>query len=192
MSGGTPVTEVADARNVLLLGPSVNDDVDAACRDLLPAASGTYVIAVNFSPTPSTWLDRYAATGADPAGLVLVTTNPAGIDADDYPWPLAVEGISTPGDLTGVGMVVSKYLERWHGADEVVLCFDSLTALLQYEEPQNVYRFLHIISTRLAGAGARAHFHLDPATQDDKVVSTLRSPFDAVAEYDDGWRVARR
>lgn len=195
MTGGTGFdAKIEGASSVLVLGPAVNAAVDDACVGHLPSGEDAYVIAVNFSPSPDVWLDRYASRAdADPAGVVLVTTNESAVDADAYEWPVGVEGLSTPGDLTGIGMIISKYLERWHDRGRVALCFDSLTALLQYEEPSNVYRFLHIISTRLAGAGATAHFHLDPATQDAQTVSTLRSPFEAVASFDDGeWTVKRR
>ncbi|MFB6118091.1 hypothetical protein [Halosegnis sp.] len=187
---------LGDAGNVLFLGPSVTPAVDTACMAHLPTGARAHVIAVNFSPNPGTWLDRYDEhAGESPAGVVLVTTSDTSIDETAYDWPVAVEGLSSPADLTGIGMVVSKYLERWQGRETVALCFDSLTALLQYEDAKDVYRFLHIISTRLAGTAARSHFHLDPMTQDDQTVSTLRSSFDAVATFDpdaETWEVARR
>ncbi len=186
---------VAGASNLLLLGPSVNQAVDRACLDHLPTGPPAHIIAVNFSPSPGTWLERYDThANQDPSAVVLVTTNVSAVDTE-YDWPLAVEELSSPADLTGIGMIISKYLERWHDRGRVALCFDSLTALLQYDDLQNVYRFLHIISTRLAGADATAHFHLDPMTQDDQTVSTLRAPFDAVATYDedaDAWQLERR
>jgi len=187
-------TVLEDAANVLLLGPSVTRAVDAACLSHLPVGSHAHIIAVSFSPDPGAWLDRYDDhAGTSPAGVVLVTTSDASVTAGRHDWPIAVEGLSSPADLTGVGMVISKYLERWQDRESVALCFDSLTALLQYEDAKDIYRFLHIISTRLAGTDAVAHFHLDPMTQDEQTVSTLKSSFDAVASYeDDEWTIQGR
>ncbi|WP_255148759.1 DUF7504 family protein [Halorarius halobius] len=184
--------------NVLLLGPSVSSEIDAGCRQLLhgddePRAT----LVVTFTLPPEQWVERWDdRVGDRPEELVLVTTSDtfAGPTADDELDDIGIEYLSTPGDLTGLGMIISKYLERWHEADRrMALCFDSLTTLLQYEELHNVYRFLHLMTTRLAGAGAHAHFHLDPATQDEQAVSTLASTFDAIARLEDGeWDVRSR
>lgn len=180
---------VDDAANVLLLGPSVNEEVDAGCKRMLD--DGRPMLVVSFSLSPAEWVRRWENRWTElPARTVLVTTSVPG--ADDV--SIQVEYLSSPGDLTGLGMIISKHLERWH--DEGIapsVCFDSLTTLLQYDDIHNVYRFLHLITTRLSGAGARAHFHLDPATQDGQTVSTLTSTFSAVAEYDgETWNVRNR
>lgn len=189
---------LAGASNVLLLGPAVDGEVDAGCKRLLAGEGARPIFVVTFTLPPRSWMERWdEQVGERPDDVVVVTTS------DTFTGPLAdedigeevtVEYLSSPGDLTGLGMVISKYLERWHDQDrEMALCFDSLTALLQYEELHNVYRFLHLMTTRLSGAGSHAHFHLDPATQDAQTVSTLSSTFDAIARYEaDDWEVKSR
>lgn len=187
--------------NVLLLGPAVDGAVDDGCRRLLRGGAHTEprsMLVVTFTLSPRQWVDRWDDhVGEQPDELVIVTTSDTftGPTADeDFGDGVQVEYLSSPGDLTGLGMIISKYLERWYDEGrKMALCFDSLTALLQYEELHNVYRFLHLMTTRLAGADAHAHFHLDPATQDEKAVSTLSSTFDALARYDgDDWDVRSR
>ena len=193
---------VATGSNVLLLGPSVDSEVDDGCRRLLHGGAvptgERSVLVVTFTLAPNQWVERWDdRVGERPDELVVVTTSDtfAGpTAADDLGDDVQVEYLSSPGDLTGLGMIISKYLERWHDQDrQMALCFDSLTALLQYEDLHNVYRFLHLMTTRLAGADAHAHFHLDPATQDEQSVSTLSSTFDALARYDgETWDVRSR
>ena len=190
--------DLVDVSNVLLLGPSVGEAVDAGCKRLLTADEGDALLVVSFMLSPSEWVDQWTDRVGDlPEDVVVVATSDAfNQPGDDHGIPdeMTVEYLSSPGDLTGIGMIISKYLERWHDNDRrMAVCFDSLTTLLQYAESRSVYRFLHLITTRLSGADARAHFHLDPGTQDEQTVSTITSTFQAVAECDgDGWDVRTR
>jgi len=191
--------ELDDVSNVLLLGPSVGEAVDAGCKRLLTAGEDDALLVVSFMLSPEEWIRRWTDRVGDlPEDVVLVATSDAfnqpGSD-DDLPDAVTVEYLSSPGDLTGIGMIISKYLERWHEhGQSMSVCFDSLTTLLQYSESRSVYRFLHLITTRLSGADARSHFHLDPATQDEQTASTITSTFQAVARHDEGegWDVRQR
>lgn len=192
------VEELASVPSVLLCAPSVGEAVDAGCKRLLTAGDEDALLVVSFALSPREWVRRWVdRVGSLPDDVVVVATNDAFTGSgggDGLPSTVTVEHLSSPGDLTGVGMVISKYLERWHEHDRrMAVCFDSLTTLLQYAEPSEVFRFLHLVTTRLDGANARAHFHLDPETQDRKTVSTLAAAFQAVAEHDDGeWEIRRR
>jgi hypothetical protein len=106
----------------------------------------------------------------------------------------AVEALSSPGDLTGLGIKLSEVLKEWDRNDNrTVVCFDSLTALLQYADLQTIYKFLHVLTGRFDAADVTAHFHLDPDACDQQTVSTLTSLFDTVVELDDGeWSVRSR
>jgi hypothetical protein len=196
-SEASALDDIQDASNVLLLGPSVDTSVDAGCKRLLAGPDTDALLVVSFTIPPKEWVDKWLdRVGELPENVALVTTSDAFNqpgDHEDLPDNVTVEYLSSPGDLTGIGMVISKYLERWHDDDRTIgLCFDSLTTLLQYAEPRSVYRFLHLITTRLSGADATAHFHLDPATQDEQTVSTISSTFQAIAEHDDGWETKHR
>lgn len=190
--------DILDVANVLLLGPSVEAAVDRGCKHLLTEGDEDALLVVSFMLSPEEWVRQWRdRVGELPEDLVVVATSDAFNqpgDDHDLPEAVTVEYLSSPGDLTGIGMVVSKYLERWHDDDRrMAVCFDSLTTLMQYAEVRSVYRFLHLITTRLSGADARAHFHLDPGTQDEQTVSTVTSAFHAIAEHDeDGWDVRHR
>ena len=99
---------------------------------------------------------------------------------------IRVDTVADPEDLTTLGRRISDQLSEWDLADEQpVVCFRSLTALLETTDLERVFRFLHILIGRLSSVGASAHFHLDPRAHDDKTVDTFRPLFDAVLDVDD-------
>lgn len=182
------------ATSVLVLRPSGEASSDRTYGRLLAEdASDVRVAGVSFSGTPERWLSEWTdALGGPSAAAALVTGTDAASRAS-VPG-LTVHGVSSPGDLTGAGMKLSARLSDWEGADgDVIVAVESLTLLLQYAKLETLYRFLHVLTGRLAAVGARGQFFLDPTTQDAMTVSTLKTLFDAVVERrDDGWRVDSR
>jgi hypothetical protein len=106
------------------------------------------------------------------------------------PSNVSTASISSPGDLTGLGIKLSQCLSSWSGdAKPTAVHFDSLTTLLQFADLKRVFQFVHVVTGRIESAGAVGYFHLDPAAHDEQTVATLRSIFDDVYEYgSDGWR----
>jgi len=102
------------------------------------------------------------------------------------PERLEVDAVLDPADLTTLGIRISEQLSEWGSTDEQpVVCFHSLTELLEATDLNRAFRFLHLLTRRLSLAGAIAHFHLDPETCDEKTIETLRPLFDAVLEVDE-------
>jgi hypothetical protein len=127
----------------------------------------------------------------DRLAVVAVGENARAPPSDDG---LAVENgevstasVSSPGDLTGLGIKLSQCLSAWEGdANRTTVRFDSLTTLLQFAELKRVFRFVHVLLGRIDSANAVGYFHLDPAAHDDQTLATLRGLFDAVYELEDG------
>lgn len=117
----------------------------------------------------------------------------AGGEAASVEEATTVEMIASPGDLTSLGMAISDVLERLHGeVDSLSVCIDSVTVLLQYADQQRVFRFLHTINRRFELVGAAVHIHLDPVTQNDRVVATFATLAKSVVRYENGeWTRAR-
>lgn len=64
---------------------------------------------------------------------------------------------------------------------ELRLCFDSVTPLLREHKSQNVFRLLHMVTSRTRQADGMGHFHL-PLDRDSDYVRLLEPLFDAVVE----------
>ncbi len=199
---GLPATLDGES-SILVLAPSMSSETDEACIDLLTKVSPDQedVLWVTFTRSPDACLqDWLSHAGSRPANLRFVsvgetvrsvaTSPPMQETATDA----VIDTLSNPGDLTGLGIKISEVLQQWHGnGNETVACFHSLTALLQYSDVQTVYKFLHVLTGRFTTANVTAHFHLDPDAHDSQTINTLKTLFDAVAEFDGNeWNVRTR
>lgn len=108
--------------------------------------------------------------------------------------PVSVRAVSSPADLTDLGISVNAFLSEWAGdGNRTVVCFHSVTTLLQYVDLQRAFRFFHLIAGRVREVDGLAHYHVDPSAHDDRTVNTLTTLFDGVAEWDGAdWRVRNR
>lgn len=71
---------------------------------------------------------------------------------------------------------------------ELRLCFDSVTPLLREHKSENVFRLLHMVTSRIREVDGMGHFHL-PLSRDSDYVHLLEPLFDAIVEVretDDG------
>lgn len=211
------VAELEDARNVLVAAPAIGAARHRACAELLGTtpAEDTNALAVTYGRSAERWLadyDEHAA--AFPRHLVVVSVGERQRSTQGWseggtttqplvPHEPVVDTVEDPHDLTGLGIVLSEYLRDFDeqrfesGPTAVACCFDSITALLQYADPDRVYQFLHVVTDRAARLDATAHYHVDPAAHDEQTLATLRSLFDAQVDATAGpdpetWTVSRR
>ncbi|MFB6163899.1 MAG: hypothetical protein ABEJ31_01960 [Haloarculaceae archaeon] len=195
------LTPLPERGNVLLLAPSIGRSERAACMDLCSrhALDRTKLVHVLFMESAA---ERYRAVerrlrGHPAESAVLVVGSGGGVGARG-PEPPAdsyhVHQVTDPADLTGLGMALNRCLAEWADPDvQLALCFDSLSILLQYADLERVFRFLHMITGRLAEVAATSHFHLDPAAHDAQTIAQLSQVFDSRVEVDDaGERTVHR
>jgi len=186
------LAELEGVSNVLLLSPSLGPGKNETCHELLTQTdpTETNVLLVSFTDTPSDLVaewDDFA--GVSPSRGGIVSVGEPGASVEDPAW--AVKSVENPADLTGIGIQLSEMLSGIANAAEVddqpiVVCFDSITSLLQYADLQRTFRFLHVVTGRVKSVGAVGHYHVDPAAHDDQDLATLKGLFDAVVEVDDG------
>lgn len=157
------------------------------CTELLPAVTAdTTVLWVTYTHSPETCIERYCGDGS----LSVIAVGEAASGGDVEPDSVTVRTVSTPGDLTRLGITLSQTLTD---RKDTVVCFDSLTALLQYVDCETAYEFLNAVTGHLWAADATAHFHLDSTAHDTQTVDALASLFDAIAApSDDGWSARTR
>ena len=94
--------------------------------------------------------------------------------------------MSDGGDLTSLAETIGGQLSEWEASDaRTVVCFESLTALLERNGLRGAFRFLCLLGRRLESADAVAHFHLDPDAVDDRTLYTLFPLFGTVVEHDE-------
>lgn len=199
------LSHLDDATSVLLLAPSLDSREDEGCTDLLTQAesSRANVLSIAFGGSPDDRLDVWRRHVGEPlpdqTAVVSVGDGNRSVvgartGSDRVDDQVTLEFVSDPGDLTGLGMRITERIEGWKGdGNQNVVCFHSLTALLQYADLERAYRFLHVLTGHFESSGTVAHFHMDPGAHDVKTVNTMKTLMDAVVEVDgDDWTVSTR
>jgi hypothetical protein len=94
---------------------------------------------------------------------------------------------SEPEPLAPLATAVSDAIDGFEatagGLDpaELRVCFDSVGSLFRSYDPENVFRVLHLVTSRVRQVNGMAHFHLRLA-RDAERVSLLEPMFDATVE----------
>lgn len=183
--------------HVLLLTPRRDHHADAACMSLATPVEPRHLNAlfVSLNRTSEELLDHWQAHEQElPANLGVVpvgeqirsttTTNPGG--EDGYPSHISITPATDPSDLTRLGITVNKLLEGWaDGGHRTTMCIDSLTTFLQYVEPERLFRFLHLLQSRVDRVDGVAHYHMNPTAHDEETVNIFATLVDTVATVED-------
>ncbi|WP_162562642.1 DUF7504 family protein [Salinigranum rubrum] len=194
--------QIGSSSNALLCGPATSDVDTMVCRTLLtgPYDRESNVLHVEFTRS----LDECGRVGEEtvqPARMKIVkvgdmirsvATQATSVGTQSS--ESLIETVHDPADLTALGVAVTRILDSWQETDQqTIVCFHSVTALLDHVDCYLAFRFLHVLTSRIETAGAVAHYHLDPTAHDDQTVTTIIQLFDTVAEFDDGdWTVRTR
>ncbi len=201
-----PRLDAGSRSNVLYLAPALHGSAETGCGLLLSVgdAERAALLSVGTGRAPeavlSTWRE-HVGDGPERAAFVLLggsTRSAASVTSVDdavADGAVSVHSVADPGNLTDVGIVTSSYLAEWdREGRSVVLCFRTLTTLLQYVRLETAFQFLHELTNRVRATDGVAHYHMDPSAHDERTVNTLVALFDAVAELDDDddWRVRTR
>jgi hypothetical protein len=203
----TEVLELVDrGDDVLVTCPSFAEEESEACIDLLTLddPAGTNVLSVAFTQSPNDRFEMWSRNVDEPparAGVVSVeadTRSTAGTapTLDDDPVAtrgrVTIDTVPSPENLTRLGVRIVERLDEWeseHSNRRTVVCFHSLTTLLQYVSIDRAYRFLQVLAEQSTVADATTHYHLDPGAHEEETVATLVELFDVVCAYDDGWTI---
>lgn len=98
-----------------------------------------------------------------------------------------IKHVSSPGDLTGIGIAMAKCTrtigeEAESGLRIAVL---SLSTMLQYASAEKMFSFVHVITGRVAAAGYLSVATIDPTIHDDATVNAIKAQYDGVLELRD-------
>lgn len=170
----------ADATNVLVLARERDDLLDA-CVGSVTGESRVLVVGYTV-PAGEYVRSLQERAPVAPAEIAVVEARVEG--TDDPPDGIDVR-VEAPDDLTGIGLQTNEFLTRWRDREApAVVCFDSITALLQYADVDEGYRFLHVFTDRVRQADAIGFYALAPGAHDDTTEATFRQLFDAVLACD--------
>ncbi|PSQ28515.1 hypothetical protein BRD06_04045 [Halobacteriales archaeon QS_9_67_15] len=204
----TVADSTASGDDVLVCCPSVADEESSACADLstLGPPERTNVVAVTTTDSPlerrAIW-DRHVERAPARMAVVSVETDTRSPQSGVEPVRNErvtqarfgrVETVSSPTDLTELGLRITEVLSEWRddaNDRRTVLCFHSLTALLQSVPVERLFKFVHVLANLPLTEDVTAHYHLDPTVHDEVTVRTLAELFDVVYERGETWEVSR-
>jgi len=172
---------VRGATTTLLCSQSIGTATEGCCRDLLQhgAEDGREVVWVTYTRAPEMCVDSLPADTPVRGVLAVGDGTHWETSVPDVP----VEVVATPEDVTALGIKLSRLLSD--GETDLVVCFDSVTAMLQYVDRETAYTFLHTITAQLYAADATAHLHINPAAHDSETVALFASLCGAVVEFEE-------
>jgi len=178
--------------NVLVSGPSMSGKRQLVFDLVAPSnvSPDPIVVMTTDDPAPrvqAEFGDRNVPF--DPATFRIVDATGAPGDTDS-----AIHRISSPADLTGMGVAFTQAVDQMGTPDRLRLGFVSISTLLQYVDAERAFSFLHVLSRRTSAAGYLGVYSIDPTTHEDRFVNVVTSIFDAaieIREPDDGDRELR-
>lgn len=189
---------VSELSNVLFKATRSGDADGDVCHPIFSSHSESEqnVLLVTLRQSSEDRLNAfYAESERSPENIAVITssdstgstTTTKGAEGQS---DITVKAVNDPGDLTRLGITISNVLSSWQGnGNQTLVCFDSLSSLLQYADLQRVFRFIHVLQGRLGNVDATTHYHLDPAAHDSQTEATLGSLFDGVISVSDAGEI---
>ena len=187
-----PGAEIEPGTNLLIAGPPMTGKFRLALRILATGSDqgeGSIVVTTKDSGTKA--LTRYADLVGDvdgrPIGVVDCVTKQQGMQGAGG--SAQIQYTSSPVDMTGIGIQLSEFLQRFYQEREIRrnrVLLNSLSTLLMYSNLQTVFRFLHVFTGRIQSVDAFGIYTIDSTAQDKQTMSTLKQLFDAQIEIREG------
>lgn len=122
---------------------------------------------------------RDRGADADQLGIIDCSGHEGSVDG------VAVRGLNSPGDLTGISLEFAKLHDEIGDEDDPVrVGFASVSTALMYDELRTVFRFLHVFTARIRAGDMLGVFTLDPSMHEAQAHNTIRAVFDCEARID--------
>lgn len=178
----------ADDATAALVYTSSMGATDHCSALLSTAAEETTILWVTYTSPPSDCIEQYREAGGSGSLSIIAVGDMPTETPPDAP-DVTVKSVSTPDDLTGLGITLSQALSTH---EDALVCFDSLSVLLQYVDRETAYEFLNAVTSHLYAGDASALFYLDPSAHETATIDALGSLFDAIVDREDGeWSIRR-
>jgi len=183
---GEPMTERdVEPKSVLLIDETLDDEAGEHCDGLMDVApsTGRAELFVTF-PSDATQLVGFGNVGMgrqpDRRGIVTVGERVAATGGDpDFTEPLVEDAVADASDLEAIGATVSRFCGAWHDQGYAVsVCIDGLEDLLDANDREPVFQFLHALAGRLDALDATVHVHVDPDAVEQRTRLTFEQLFD--------------
>lgn len=190
------LSDVEPGTNLLVSGPAMSGKRQLLLRLLARGAEDDEGAIVVTSRNPADDIAQEynaALDGRESFFRIIDSVSSRGGGAGERSF---VREVSSPGDLTGMGIEFSELAREAenNGVERLRIGFDSLSPLLMYVDLQRLFRFLHVFTSQIQSRNWLGLFAIDPDSHDEQVVNTVSQLFDGMIQIrmtDDGVREAR-
>ncbi|MFT4947314.1 MAG: KaiC/GvpD/RAD55 family RecA-like ATPase [Natronomonas sp.] len=181
--------------NILISGPPLTGKRKLAFEILAHGAAdddGTIIVTTRDSSDRVLTDFRSLLSNPDDTdiGIVDCVTQHQGQSATDTP---TVKFASSPGDMTGIGIKFSEFVEEFYSERDLRqnrIVLDSLSTLLVYSDMQTVFRFMHVFTSRIEDADALGVYLIESTAHDAETMNTMKQLFDGVVAVDENREVS--
>lgn len=141
------------------------------------AGEGTVMVSTeDHADTIRDRFDEFVEVEESRFGVIDCTGRPTG---EGLSGPGRIQQIPSPNDLTGIGIGITRAMEALAVRNaRYRLGFDALSTLLSYRSTTDVFKFCHVLVSRLDGLGCCSVSTLDTGAHDDRTVNTISRAFD--------------
>ena len=194
-----PLRSVRPGSNILISGPAMTGKEDLALSVLADGSGhGEGALVMSTGDRAEDVIDDYRrrVPDLDESRLAVVDCRGDGDRSSDQSSGGGyVHHVSSPSDLTGIGIGITKSLERLDnsGADRGRFALSSLSTVLTYTDTKTVFKFCHVLSSRFDSAGYVGLFTIDEGAHDEQTLQVIKQAFDGMIRIRevDGQRQAR-
>jgi len=192
----TALEAVPAGASILVSGPAMTG-TESLVREMVAsgATDGEGAVFVTTGGTAGDVLGdlRKRAPDADPDQFSVIDSRGEG--TDDATSGAHRHHVADPSDLTGMGVGITNALERLErgGIEQARLGLSSLSTMLTYTDRQTVFKFCHVLTSRIDAADFLGAFTIDQTAHDEQTLQVVKQPFDGLLEVRerDGDREAR-
>jgi KaiC/GvpD/RAD55 family RecA-like ATPase len=193
------VSSIRPGSSILVSGPGMTGKEDFLYEALSDGArNGEGVVAVTTGGRAEDCLEEInsRAPDIDTTGVCAIDCRADGdrteIQRDDGSY---VHRVASPSDMTGIGIGITKCFDRLHdaGVDDGRLGLTNLSTMVTYSDQQTVFKFCHVLSSRLDSAEFLGLFTIDSSAHEEQTLQVIKQAFDGLIEIRerDGTREAR-
>mgnify|MGYP000554328936 CR=1 FL=1 len=182
------LSSVRSGSSILISGPAMTGKEDLAMSILADGSRrGDGAIVVTTSDRAESVVSDYRdrVPDLDESRLGVVDCRgESGRSSEFTPGGAFVYHLSSPGEITGMGIGITKCLENLHnnGADSGRFALTSLSTILTYTDKKTVFKLCHVLSSRFDSAGYLGVFTIDSAAHDDQTLQVIKQAFDGMIE----------
>jgi len=181
------VSDIRPGTSVLIAGPAMTGK-ESLAKNILADGShqgeGALVVTTNDSAenVVEDYKQRVSGVSNLQFGVVDCRAEGSSRSEGDTPPGLHLHHVSSPGDLTGIGIGITQILESLHGggADTGRMALISLSTMLNYTDRETVFKFCHVLSSRLDAASYLGVFTIDTGAHDEQTLQVIKQAFDGL------------